>query len=53
MSAAGGPVGTLPGMRPPAQDGFHFWALLRTILDQCQTVEEAIALTQEFPLAVT
>ncbi|GAK56006.1 choloylglycine hydrolase [Candidatus Vecturithrix granuli] len=50
MSAAGGPVGTLPGMRPPAQDGFHFWALLRAILDQCQTVEEAIALTQEFPL---
>ena len=50
MSAAGLPVGLLPGMKPPIQNGFHFWALLRAILDQCQTVEEAITLAQEFPL---
>jgi predicted choloylglycine hydrolase len=50
MSAAGMPVGSAPGMKPPVQDGFMFWALIRSILEQCQTIEEALELVKKFPL---
>lgn len=43
------PVGRFPGMTPPIQDGFMFWALVRTLLDQCKTVNDALKLIDEFP----
>jgi predicted choloylglycine hydrolase len=49
MSAGGIPVGINPGMTSPIQEGLQFWALVRVILEQCKTVDEAIALFQEFP----
>lgn len=50
MSAAGMPVGELPGMKPPVDNGFHFWVLLRAILDRCATLEEAVRMAESFPL---
>ena len=35
----------------PDTEGFRFWALTRTILDRCSSVEEAIELATPFPLA--
>ncbi len=49
MSAGGIPVGTAPGLRPPVQDGIHFWALVRTLLEQCATVDEALELLATIP----
>jgi predicted choloylglycine hydrolase len=49
MSAGGMPVGIEPGMQPPIQNGLQFWALIRTILDTCKSVEEAEACFSEFP----
>ena len=49
-SSAGIPVGTLPGMRRPKTDGFHFWVIIRAILDQCQNVAEAADLIRDTPM---
>jgi predicted choloylglycine hydrolase len=49
MSTGGIPVGRREGMTPPIQTGFMFWALVRTLLEQCRTVDEAIALIERFP----
>ncbi len=49
MSAGGIPAGRHEGMTPPIQTGFMFWALVRTLLEQCRTVDEAIALIERFP----
>ena len=49
MSAGGIPVGRREGMTPPVQTGFMFWALVRTLLEQCRTVDEALALIEKFP----
>ncbi len=46
MSAGGLPVGTAPGLRPPIQDGLQFWALIRTVLETCRTVDEALDLIE-------
>lgn len=48
-SAGGIPVSMMAGLRPPIQDGLQFWALVRTILEQCKTVTEAIELFNGFP----
>lgn len=50
MSSAGLPVGMGEGMQPPHQDGFHFWALIRALLDQCRSVEGALSLVLNMPL---
>ena len=47
MSAGGMPIGE--GMTPPAQDGFHFWTVIRAVLDQCANVDEAIQLIKQIP----
>ncbi len=44
MSAGGIPV------RTPIQDGFQFWALIRSILENCRTVDEGLALVADMPL---
>ncbi|NLF52612.1 MAG: linear amide C-N hydrolase [Leptolinea sp.] len=49
MSAGGMPVGIEPGMQAPIQDGLQFWALVRTLLDSCKTVEEAEECITGFP----
>jgi predicted choloylglycine hydrolase len=51
MTAGGKPVGIEPGMQPPIQDGLQFWALVRTILDTCKTVEDAEECIAGFPCA--
>ena len=51
MSAGGIPVGKFEGARAPVQDGFQFWALVRSALENCATVEEAVALCKEMPMA--
>ncbi len=50
MSVGGMPVGVLEGFRPPIQDGVQFWALVRSILEQCQNVDQALRLIDEVPL---
>ena len=52
MSAGGIPVGAgLEGqVIPPIQDGFQFWVLVRLILENCKTVQEAVSLAKEIPL---
>jgi len=49
-SSGGMPVGAVEGMRPPIQDGLHFWALVRALLDQCKNTEEALKLIEEIPV---
>jgi predicted choloylglycine hydrolase len=49
MSAGGIPVGLLEGLTPPIQDGLIFWALIRTLLERCKTVDEALVLCKEIP----
>jgi predicted choloylglycine hydrolase len=49
MSVGGMPVSVQPGFRPPIQDGLSFWALGRTLLEHCASVDEAVALISEFP----
>jgi predicted choloylglycine hydrolase len=48
-SAGGLPVGVVEGMRPSIQDGFQFWFVIRAVLEQCKTVDEALQLIDEIP----
>lgn len=49
LSVGGMPVGLEPGMQPPIQDGLQFWALVRTLLDTCTSVDEAEECIKAFP----
>ncbi len=49
MSAGGWPVGATKEMRPPIDDGFQFWFVIRAVLEQCKTVDEALRLIAEIP----
>jgi predicted choloylglycine hydrolase len=49
MSAGGIPVGRREGMTPPIQTGFMFWVLVRALLEQCRTVDEALTFIEDFP----
>lgn len=42
-SAAGMPVGSLPQMRKPAIQGLQFWIVVRGVLENCKTVDDAVA----------
>jgi predicted choloylglycine hydrolase len=50
MTAGGIPVGAGVPPRPPLQTGVQFWVLIRTLLERCATVEEAIELSQDISL---
>lgn len=49
MSAGGIPVGDLPGLRPPTQEGLQFWAIIRSLLENCRNVEEALYWLKQIP----
>lgn len=51
ITAGGIPVGNAPGQPHPVEDGLQFWAAVRAVLENCRTVDEALAWLAEFPLA--
>ncbi|WP_130805386.1 C45 family autoproteolytic acyltransferase/hydolase [Senegalia massiliensis] len=50
FSACGTPVGSLSWLRKPAVTGLQFWTVVRSVLDNCKTVEEAVDLIQSMPI---
>ncbi len=50
MTASGIPVGQLQGMTKPSNEGLQFWILVRLVLENCKTVEEALKLMETFPI---
>ncbi|MEH7697220.1 C45 family peptidase [Bacillus pumilus] len=51
FSACGPPVGNEPGLKPPAVAGLQVYHVIRSVLETCQSVEEAIISIQEMPVA--
>lgn len=51
MSSCGFPVGPLPYMRAPAIKGLNFWAVIRTLLENCKDVYEALKFLEGMPIA--
>jgi predicted choloylglycine hydrolase len=50
MSSGGIPIGAGNPPRPAARDGLRFWLVIRTILEQCKTTQEAITQILYTPL---
>ncbi len=51
LSSSGFPVGPLPEMRRPAVAGLQFWAVVRTLLENCRDVKEALSMLKDMPVA--
>lgn len=51
MSSCGVPVGAQKGMRRPAVRGLMFWAVIRTILENCRNTKEALDFLKDMPIA--
>lgn len=51
MSTCGFPVGALEYMRRPQLDGLQFWAVIRSVLENCRDVAEALDFIKEMPIA--
>lgn len=52
MTSAGLPVSSMKGsIRRPVIEGLNFWAVIRSVLENCKNVEEAIGFTREMPIA--
>ena len=51
VSSSGFPVGPLPEMRRPAVAGLQFWAVVRTLLENCRDVKEALSMLKDMPVA--
>ncbi|WP_164985002.1 C45 family peptidase [Ammoniphilus sp. CFH 90114] len=49
FASCGMPTGNYPGMKKPAMKGLQFWAIVRSLLEQCKNVSEALALVNEMP----
>lgn len=51
MSSCGFPVGPMPYMRAPRLKGLQFWAVIRTLLENCKDVQEALGFLDGMPIA--
>jgi len=51
MSSCGFPVSNLEGMRMPQIKGLQFWAVIRSILENCKDVKEALEYILRIPIA--
>lgn len=51
MSSCGFPVGPMPYMRAPKLKGLQFWAVIRTLLENCKDVHEALSYLEGMPIA--
>lgn len=51
MSSCGFPVGAIEYMRKPKIHGLQFWAVIRSVLEHCRDVEDALAFLKEMPIA--
>ncbi len=51
MSSCGFPVGAYETMRNPALRGLQFWAVIRTLLENCRDVGEALSFLNGMPIA--
>ncbi len=51
MSSCGFPVGAPKEMRNPAIVGLQFWAVIRTLLENCKDVKEALSYLKDMPIA--
>lgn len=51
MTSCGFPVSNLPGMRAPVLKGLQFWAVIRSLLENCGDAKEALVKVMEMPIA--
>lgn len=51
MSSCGIPVSNIPQMNKPKVKGLQFWAVIRSLLENCKDVKEALKLALEMPIA--
>ncbi|SDF02200.1 hypothetical protein SPACI_038000 [Sporomusa acidovorans DSM 3132] len=51
VTSCGFPVGPLQYMRKPKVVGLQFWAVVRTLLENCRDVNEALAFMADMPIA--
>lgn len=51
MSSCGLPVSNISEMRPPQIKGLQFWAVVRSILENCKDVDDALILAKKMPIA--
>lgn len=51
MSSCGLPVSNLPGMRAPGILGLNFFVVIRSLLENCRNVTEALEKLKEMPIA--
>lgn len=51
MSSCGMPVSNITGMRKAEIKGLQFWAVIRSLLENCKDVEEALQMALTMPIA--
>jgi len=51
VTSCGRPVGNMEFSRKPAVTGLQFWAVIRTLLENCKDVEEALRSLMDMPIA--
>lgn len=51
FSAAGMPVGNTPELKNPALEGVQFWIVVRALLENCKTIDEALRHLEGIPIA--
>ncbi|MEJ8555084.1 C45 family autoproteolytic acyltransferase/hydolase [Tepidibacter sp. Z1-5] len=51
QTSCGMPVGNMETMRKPAITGLQFWAVIRSLLENCKDVNEALQSLMDMPIA--